>query len=62
VAEGIALTRKLRATVAGHLPALTSLRIGFTDGTEGGVSGHERGHEHANDHGEHHQNHPHPHG
>jgi cation diffusion facilitator family transporter len=47
VAEGIALTRKLRATVAGHLPALTSLRIGFTDGTEGGVSGHERGHEHG---------------
>jgi cation diffusion facilitator family transporter len=31
VAEGIALSGKLRATVASHLPALKYLRIGFTN-------------------------------
>ena len=58
VAEGIALTRQLRETVAAHLPALTSLRIGFTDGNDQPADvGHDHPHSKSHDHP-----HPEPHG
>jgi cation diffusion facilitator family transporter len=71
VADGIALTHQLRATVARHLPALNSLRIGFTDGAGAGVPArqhgddeHGHGHEHKNDsaHGRQERAHAHDHG
>lgn len=62
VADGMQLKRKLRSTAVSHLPALVSLRIGFTDGSdsggvpdehEHGAHGHEKGHDHGHDHGGH---------
>jgi cation diffusion facilitator family transporter len=74
VTDGIALTGQIRASVARHLPALNSLRIGFTDGTTIEAPAqhhgeHEHGHapEHhrganAHDHDDHdHGDHDHPH-
>ena len=69
---GIALSRRLRATVARHLPALTSLRVGFTDGAGvPTVAAHEHPagdhahppavHTHGNEqHGQNHDDHPYP--
>jgi len=56
VADGIALTRQVRETVLAHLPALTSLRIGFTDGTDQPNTP-EAGHTHDGQHGHNHDNH-----
>jgi cation diffusion facilitator family transporter len=62
VAEGIALTRQLRETVGAHLPALTSLRIGFTDPETAHAHAHEQGHEHKHEtHGHAHEPHGHEH-
>jgi cation diffusion facilitator family transporter len=58
VADGIALTRQVRETVLAHLPALTSLRIGFTDGADQ----HAIGPDHTHNEGMHEHNgewHPH---
>lgn len=71
VSEAAALSRQLRGTVEAHLPALTSLRIGFVDGQGAGIAGghghgghgHGPGHgdeEHGHDHG--HGGHDHEHG
>jgi cation diffusion facilitator family transporter len=55
VEEGIALTRQVRETVLAHLPALTSLHIGFTDGPEHDAVGmmdqhtHDAPHTHLHD-------------
>jgi cation diffusion facilitator family transporter len=59
VAEGIVLTRQVRKSVASHLPALNSLRIGFTDGDPGVLRPAADAHGHAHDHP---HPHPHPHG
>ena len=64
VTDGIALTHQLRATVTRHLPALVSLRIGFTDGEDAAVTDHQHGeheheHESGNDHGHDHGEHKH---
>jgi cation diffusion facilitator family transporter len=55
LADGIELSRKLRSTAERHLPALTSLRVGFTDGklpAQHAAHDHE-GHDHAHEEEEH---------
>ena len=71
IAEAAKLTRKLRNVVGSHLPALTSLRIGFADSQlpdpqarSSAAAGHphaRRGHEHGHDHEEHGSAHDHEH-
>ncbi len=65
VAEGIELTRQLRATLSAHLPALTSLRIGFSDPVTAHENAHEHGHAHHDhshhDHDDHSDGHSHKH-
>lgn len=50
VAEGIAITHKLRASAQQHLPALMSLRVGFTNGDVHPAE-EEHGHSHDDEHG-----------